>query len=99
MRQTARQWARPARLQNREVRKREKAEGGDQATHGVKLPSAKRNAQRGVTASSKVSVHQVDQLIIHRLGLFRSSLDGRGRAVFQVVAHELTAHAAQRFMH
>src|SRR5690606_28553258 len=40
-------------------------------------------------------VHEIDQLVVHRLRLLRTRADrGRG-AVLQVVAHELTAHTAQ----
>src|SRR5690606_15384217 len=44
-------------------------------------------------------VHQIDQLVVHRLRLFLARADrGRG-AVLQVVAHQLAAHAAQRLVH
>ena len=47
----------------------------------------------------QVPVHEVDQFIVHRFGLFRSSLDGRGRTMFQVVPHELSPHTTQRLLH
>ena len=43
-------------------------------------------------------VHQVHDLIVHRLGRFVVRPDGRRRAVPQVTAHELATDAPQRLL-
>src|SRR5690606_11794681 len=44
-------------------------------------------------------VHQIDQLVVHRLRLLVPRADRCRCAVLQVVAHQLAAHAAQRLVH
>jgi hypothetical protein len=51
------------------------------------------------SGSSKVPVHEVDQLIVHWLRFIRTGLDRSGSAMFQVVPHELAANTSQRFLH
>ena len=45
-----------------------------------------------------MSVHEIDQLIVHSVRLDAAGPDSAGRAVFQVVPHQLTADAAERFV-
>lgn len=47
----------------------------------------------------RAPVHHVDELVVHQLcGRVAAAADGRGRAVLQVVAHELPPYPAQRLV-
>src|SRR5690554_3635204 len=51
-----------------------------------------------VHSSADVAVHEVDELVVHRLGLLLARADGGGGAVAEVVAHELLADAPERLV-
>jgi hypothetical protein len=45
-------------------------------------------------------VNQFEQLVVHRLGfLLLAAAQGFRGAMVQVIAHQVTRHAAQRFLH
>jgi RNA polymerase sigma factor (sigma-70 family) len=50
--------------------------------------------KRVESSSAAVAVHQVDELVVHRVGLDRPSPDRRRRTVPQVVAHQLATNRA-----
>ena len=45
-----------------------------------------------------MSVHEINDLVVHAVSLDAAGPDRAGRAVFQVVPHQLTADAAERFV-
>ncbi len=48
---------------------------------------------------ARVPVHEIEQLVIHGAGAVAAIADRHGGAVFQVIAHQQTADAAQRFLY
>ena len=88
------QWTGRTAQREYDVREGEQAQGGDESAH-----RGETNRGQAGSGSAKVPVHQIDQLIIHWLGLRGTRLDRGGRAVFQVVAHQFTSNPAQRFLH
>ena len=66
------------------------------ALHGVRRRES--FARIRDEALPQVPVDQLQQLIVGRIRLFRSLLDRGGGAVLQVIAQQLPADAAQRFL-
>ncbi len=50
-------------------------------------------------ALARMPVHEIEQLVIHGAGAVAAIADRHGGAVLQVIAHQQTADAAQRFLH
>src|ERR1700728_5396095 len=48
---------------------------------------------------ARVSIDQIEQLVIHGAGCVAAIADGHGGAVFEVIAHQQAAHATQCLLH